>query len=123
MKDPGRVKLYESEGGSDDRELIGEFKGLTDTRESYSEHEASHFDVVLEDSDDEEDDVDAGDVRKDEHIRTAILASEKRGMSYPDAADLVPYGDTWVGDRVREWKKGDHRDLVSEDDVAAGGGS
>jgi len=33
-------------------------------------------------------------------------------MSYADAAELVPYADSWVGDRVREWQRGDHRDLV-----------
>ncbi|NHN41240.1 hypothetical protein G9C85_06260 [Halorubellus sp. JP-L1] len=117
--DPGKVVLYESPGGQDKRDKIGEYKGLTDTRESYSEHEASHFDIVLDDDDDEDGDaVDVKDVEKRKDIETAIRAvkpwDEDAGMSYPEAAGLVPYADSWVGNRVREWKDGDHREIVGE---------
>jgi hypothetical protein len=114
--DPGKVVLYESPGGADERDKIGEYKGLTDTRESYSEHEASHFDIVLDDDEDEEDDVDVDAVLRDQVIATAVRAckpwDDDAGMSYADAAELVPFADSWVGDRVREWQRGDHRDLV-----------
>jgi hypothetical protein len=29
-------------------------------------------------------------------------------MTYDDAAGLVEYGEYWVGERVREWRDGDH---------------
>ena len=32
--------------------------------------------------------------------------------SYRDLAEIVPYSRTWVGDRVREWRDGEHRELV-----------
>ena len=34
------------------------------------------------------------------------------GPSYRRLADLFPYSRTWIGDRVREWRDGEHRDLV-----------
>jgi hypothetical protein len=115
-RDPGKVVLYESPGGEDKREKIGEFVGLTDTRESYPEHEASHFDVVLED-DDEDSGADADEVRRTEAIAAAVRAckpwTDEDGMSYADAASIVGYSDSWVGDRVREWADGKHRELVS----------
>lgn len=117
--DPGKVTLYESPGGEDTREEIGTYTGLTDTRESYSEHEASHFDVVLDDDDDDDEEtVDVEDVKRDAHIETAIRAckpwDDDAGMNYPDAAELVPFKDSWVGNRVREWARGDHRDIVAD---------
>lgn len=118
--DPGRLTLYDSPGGSDEIDEIDRFVGLTDTRESYDQHEASHFDVVLEDDDgDDSDDVDPDEIDDRRQIKTAIIASEKHGMTYNEIAtsDLVDYGDTWVGDRVREWRRGDHRDLVPEDEI------
>ncbi|NHN41852.1 hypothetical protein G9C85_09440 [Halorubellus sp. JP-L1] len=120
--DPGKAVLYESPGGKDEKSKIGEYKGLTNTRESYSQHEASKFDVVLDD-DDEEDSVDVDDVRRDEAIMTAIPATKPwidDGMGYREIADTRENGQhsnrlmekpkSWVGDRVREWKDGQHRD-------------
>jgi hypothetical protein len=119
--DPGRVVLWESDGGEDTKEKIGEFVGLTDTRENYPEHEASSFRIVLDGDDDGTDDVDAEDVQRDGAIKTAIRAnkpwSDDDGMSYADIAKpdgLVEYKDSWVGKRVREWKRGEHRDLVAD---------
>lgn len=115
--DPGRLKLHESEGGKDAREEIREFKGLTDTRETYVEHEASHFDVVLEEDDDGEE-VDPDDVKRQEAIASAIRAakpwSDDHGVSYDDAGEIVGYSETWVGNRVGEWSEGQHRDLVED---------
>ncbi len=116
-KDPGRLKLFTSEGGKDDRELVGEFKGLTDTRESYREHEASQFDVVLE-PDDDGDEIDADDVRRQAAIEAAIKAvkpwTDEAGVTYADAGDIAGYSAAWVSDRIGEWREGDHRDLVTD---------
>lgn len=116
--DPGRLTLYESPGGKDELNEIDDYHGLTDTRETYSEHEASEFDIVLNDDDDEGDDTNPDDVRRREAIANAIRAhkpwSDDKGLSYPDAAAVVDYSDSWVGDRVREWRDGQHRDLVPD---------
>ncbi|UVE51436.1 hypothetical protein KU306_06040 [Haloferax larsenii] len=116
--DPGRVVFLDSEGGADSFEEAAEFTGVTDTREKYDEHEASHFSVTLDDDGDEQDDSpDPTQIAWEKDVATAIKAckpwDEENGMSYPDAAELVPYKDSWVGNRVREWKRGDHRDIVS----------
>jgi hypothetical protein len=34
--------------------------------------------------------------------------------SYRELGRIFPYSRTWVGDRVREWKGGEHRDLVAD---------
>jgi len=117
--DQGKVVLFESEGGADDLEKIGEYQGLTDTRETYGEHEASSFDVVGDEDDDEDDGdgLDADDIRKEEAIRTVVKAckpwDDDSGASYPEAAELVDFKDSWIGNRVREWKRGEYRNLVA----------
>lgn len=110
--DPGRFIVYRSEGGSDELEEIGEFQGLTDTREDLDEHEASSFTVVGDEDPDEEDDrEDPKEVAKRKDVETAIRAI-LQGASQSDAADLTDWGRGWVGERWREWKDGAHRDLV-----------
>lgn len=114
--DPGKVTLYESPGGEDKLEEIGTFHGLTDTRERYNEREPSPFDVVDVEDDEDDDQEDDQDVRRQEAIRTALKAvqpwDDDNGMFYDDAGQIVGYSESWVGDRVKEWKRGEHRDLV-----------
>lgn len=118
--DPTKARLLDSDGGKDTWEDAENFTGVTDTAIDYAEYEPSEFSIVLNNTDEDDvPDVDEDEVRDDEQTRAAIRAVEKRGMTYGEAADLVDYGDTWVGDRVREWRRGEHRDLVSEDEVAA----
>jgi hypothetical protein len=118
QNDPGRVVLYESPGGEDSREEIGEFHGLTDTRESYPEWEDSSFEVVLDpDGDDEaESGPDPDEVARQEAIATAVRAyqpwDDENGRSYGDVAEIVDYSTSWVGDRIKEWRNGQYRDLV-----------
>lgn len=116
--DQGKVVIFESEGGADDLEKIGEYKGLTDTRETYGEHEASSFDVVGDDEDDEDGSgLDADEIRKEEAIRTVVKAckpwDDDTGASYTEAAALVDFSNSWVGNRVREWQAGEYRNLVA----------
>jgi hypothetical protein len=118
-KDQGKVVLYESEGGSDDLEEIGTYYGWTDTRERYGQHEASKFDVLEDDEDDDGNDLPSPkDIRRQEAIATVVRAckpwDDDEGMSYAEAASLVSYSDSWIGDRVREWLNGEHRELVSD---------
>lgn len=112
--DPGRARLLDSEGGQDTFSEEFEVKGLTDTRERYAEHEASDFQIVGADADQDAEEVDADDVRRDQQIRTVIEAVVGEGMSYREAAGLpgIDYAYGWVGDRVREYREeGEHRDL------------
>lgn len=117
-KDPGRLILYESEGGSDDLTEIGQYRGLTDTRERYNQHEASSFDVlgdVEDDGDETEAPPDPDEVRREAAIETAVKAVKPwtdEGMSYREAASLVPFSSSWVGERAKEWESGQHRDVV-----------
>jgi len=133
--DPSTVRYIESEGGQDDLNSADEqtYQGVSDTRERYAEHEASSFEITLHDDGDDGDDVDpeaaASDAEWDAHAATAIRAykpwNDSEGMSYKEISkygdELVPYGDDWVGDRVREWKRGEHRDLVEPPDGWEGG--
>jgi len=33
---------------------------------------------------------------------------------YSEIAEILPYGEWWVGDRVRDWKAGEYRELVAD---------
>jgi hypothetical protein len=112
MEDKGKVRIFESEGGEDRLEDPTEYQGLTDSSFNTDEHEPSTFTVGLEDDDDQEDDPDPDTVRKEEAIATAIRAVSS-GMTYSDAAELVPYGKSWVGNRWKEFRDdGQHSELV-----------
>lgn len=118
--DPGRLRLLETEGGKDNFREGEEFKGLTDTREAYAEHEASEFRIVLEDDDEQDDGPDEATIQRREAIKTAVRAAkpwdEDAGLSAReisnDGQGIVDYSRTWVSDRLREWREGDHRELV-----------
>jgi hypothetical protein len=52
----------------------------------------------------------------DEWLRKLAIALYRPwtddGPSYRDLGALFPYSHYWIGDRVREWKDGEHRNLV-----------
>jgi len=115
--DPGRARLLDSEGGKDEFEKLYSAQGITDTNETYSEHEASSFEILG--ADDDGDDVDDGpepdDIRRNEAIRTAITAVDEQDMSYKQAAALVDYSKEWVGKVYRNWRDEDrHTAIVSK---------
>ncbi|EMA26693.1 hypothetical protein, partial [Haloarcula argentinensis] len=118
--DPGRVILWESPGGEDKREKIGEFVGLTDTRESYSEHDPAPFRVVLdEDRDDDADQIDPEQIRRAERVRAYLLDCQPwcdGGISQGDAAAKQGFSSSWATDRKQEWESGEwnHLDGVPE---------
>lgn len=93
---PDKARILDSEGG-------------TDTAENYAEYDLSEFTIEEAYNDDEAGTtVDLDGERKNEAIKTVVRACVEQGMTYEDAAGLVEYGDYWVGERVREWKNGDH---------------
>lgn len=115
--DPGRVEIYDVSTDGSTMDEVESFKGLTDTRESYDEHEGSRFSVPLEDDeDDQEDDVDVKDLKRRSAIEHAIRMvkpwDDDAGVRHKDAANAVDYSKGWVTNRVGEWKDGEWRDLV-----------
>lgn len=116
--DPGRAELLSSQGGEDAWNHEADYQGLTDTAESYPEREASEFDIILEE-DSEEESESPDDIRKEEHIKTAIQAVNG-GMTYGEASELVPYSSDWIGKVYRNWDKGKrHTGLVSKESPPA----
>lgn len=115
--DPGKARLLESEGGNDVFEEEQEYKGLTDTRERYPEHEPSEFQIIGEDDDpdDVDDAPDPKQIRRNERIRSFLLDckpwSDGEGISQKDAAEKAGYSSSWSTDRVKEWKRGEWNDL------------
>ncbi len=109
--DPGRATFLESDGGKDKFTEAGDYKGLTDTAETYSEHEASEFDIIMEDKEGDEQ-PSAEDVDKQRQIKTAIKLCQE-GMPYKEVAAGLDYGEDWVGKVYRNWRDQDrHTELV-----------
>jgi hypothetical protein len=116
--DPGRVRILDSEGGADDFDEVATFRGLTDTRENYPEHEASEFEILGADDGDGDDDgdaLDADDLRRQERVRSFLLAckpwSDTQGVSQKDAAADLGYSTSWASDRKAEWERGEWNGL------------
>ena len=113
--DPGRATLLESDGGKDNFVDAGDYRGLTDTAETYAEHEASEFEIIMDDDEDGEGgESDPDTIRRDEAVQKAIRAIVKHDMTYADAGDLVGYSAGWVSDRMAEYRDGKHGEVVNE---------
>ena len=58
------------------------------------------------------------DVDRKTAVRYALLLRapwrDDEPLSYPEIAAALPYEDSWVGHRVREWRDGEHRELVPD---------
>jgi len=52
--DPGRATFWKLPVGKDKWTEAGDYKGLTDTAETYAEHEASAFEIIMDDDDDDD---------------------------------------------------------------------
>jgi hypothetical protein len=81
---------------------------------------SSTWDADILGSDDEAEELpDPEEVERREAVKYAIRLyrpwDEETTRSYEEVADVIgDKSDTWVGNRVREWKKGDYRDLVTD---------
>lgn len=113
--DPGRAELLQSEGGKDDFTASGDYRGLTDTAETYPEHEASEFTISDEEAEGDSDEPDTKDAIKQTNIRAAIESVES-GNNYAETAEFVPYSKDWVGKVYREWRDNDeYTELVPKE--------
>lgn len=76
-------------------------------------------DDLLDDGEEAEEDLSAEDIERRELTKVAIRLyqpwDEESDTSYEDVASaIVDRGESWVGNRVREWRNGKHRDLVPD---------
>jgi hypothetical protein len=75
---------------------------------------------------DSEESVDPEEQRRQQAIRYAIRLykpwDDSNDTTYREVADVIDeYSKSWVSNRVREWKDGEHRDLVADPtDTTAG---
>jgi hypothetical protein len=75
--------------------------------------------TMQEDDEEVEEQLTEDEVRREERVETAIRLyqpwNEETDHSYEEVARTIPeFGREWVGQRVREWKRGEHRDLVED---------
>ena len=116
--DPGRATFLETPGGKDKWTEAGDYKGLTDTAETYAEHEASAFEIIMDDEDDD-DGLDAESVAKKTEIRTAIKQAQS-GMPYKEIASGLSYSSDWVGKVYRSWRdENRHTEIVPKQNPPA----
>ena len=122
--DPGRAYLLDSESDKDEFELSMEVTGLTDTPEEYDEHEASEFtihgveDTAQDDEADTEDQLDPNEVVRQHQTKMVVEAyTSDPDASYRDIANSpgIKYSRHWVGERIKEFKDGQHRELWEDD--------
>lgn len=72
----------------------------------------------LEDGEEGQEPVDPEEIQRREAVKVAIRLYrpwEENDVSYRDVAMVLEdFGKSWVGDRVKEWKAGEHRELVED---------
>lgn len=94
-------------------------RNVSATRFSYSTNGAADFDLTTALDEDPTDD--GGDSGRDMLIAMAIRSYLNNDhLSTRDVAQQTldgQFSKSWVSDRVREWKDGQHRDLVDADSV------
>lgn len=76
-------------------------------------------DINGADGEDEAEDLSQKEMERREQVKVAIRLykpwDESQDISYEEVADAIAdKSDTWVGNRVREWKNGEYRDLVAD---------
>jgi len=105
-----RVEVYDdvTSGELGNKKPLRTITGLNDTRWDYSTGEESTFEMDSATVEGE----DAETTEREQAIRTVVRAVALNDLSNRDAASLVDYGKTWVGDRVKEWRQGEHADIV-----------
>lgn len=71
------------------------------------------------DAEDEEEELEPEEIERRQAIRYAIRLyqpwNEESSRSYEDVAQVIEdYKAGWVGKRIREWRNGEHRDIVPD---------
>jgi len=99
--DPGRATFLKPPG-KDKWTEAGDYKGLTDTAETYAEHEASASEIIMDD-DDDDDGLDAESVAKTPRFGPQSKQAQS-GMPYKEIARGLSYSSDWVGKVYRSWR-------------------
>ena len=152
--DPDDLELREADdteaedGDEDEEELVEATEAKTETKsETETETDTdTDEDAVKHTDTDSKTDTDDDEEDREEHtedrvarrlatldhdvlVALAIYCHRPWGHtdqdpSYEEIAESLPYSRGWVGQRVREWKDGKHRDKVADPrpQFAAGGG-
>jgi hypothetical protein len=116
-----KVEIYDdiTSGELGNKKPLRKIKGLNDTRWDYDTGEESTFKMGGSGSggDDDEDD-DSQELTREQAIEAVLRAvkpwNDDLGVPQRDAGDIVGYSAGWVNDRVREWRNGQHRNLVPD---------
>lgn len=93
------------------------YKHLSKKKDELIHSETWDADHLLDD--DVEEDLEPAQVRRREAVKYAIRLYEpwndENDLTYKDVAKVVEgYKKSWVGDRVGEWRDGEHRELVPD---------
>lgn len=95
------------------------YERLEQQKDELLDQEEFAIDAIQGEDDEEDDTLSEDDIRRQERIETAIRLyqpwSDDIEHSYEDVARSIPeFGREWVGQRVREWKAGEHREIVDD---------
>jgi len=92
----GARDVLETPGGKDKWTEAGDYKGLTDTAETYAEHEASAFEIIMDD-DDDDDGPDAESVAKTPRFGPQSSRLNPVCRTRDCEWAIISYSSDWVG--------------------------
>lgn len=95
------------------------YRHLTERKDELIHSEGWDADALATEEETEGEALDQDEMERRELTKVAIRLykpwDKNTGISYEAVADAIDNkSDTWVGNRVREWKNGEHRDLVPD---------
>jgi hypothetical protein len=94
------------------------YQHLSTKKDELIDSETWDADEQEGEEEDEDEELTPEDAQHREKVAAAIRLYEpwnaENGHSYEDVAPAVDRSRQWVGQRVREWKRGEHRDIVAD---------
>lgn len=95
------------------------YRHLTKKKDDLIDSSTWDADVLEGDGEEEEEELSEEEIERRELTKVAIRLYEPWDddtvRSYEEVADAIhDRGESWVGNRVREWRNGEHRDLVPD---------
>ena len=92
---------------------------LSDKKDELIHSQTWDADELLDEDGEEKEQLEPEEVQRQEAIRYAIRLYEpwddQNDTTYHDVADVIEgYKKSWVANRIREWRNGEHRDLVPD---------
>lgn len=95
------------------------YKHLTKKKDELIHSDVWDADALKNDEEGEEEQLSEEEIERRQLTKVAIRLykpwDENKSKSYEEVADAIDNkSDSWVGNRIREWKNGKHRDLVPD---------